>query len=349
MHCKPGGKNIMKANNHSQNRIGFGWTLLIWVVVLALLLSGCGPEKPKVYRVGIVSGVEAFATIGDGFKAGMAELGYVEGENIAYDVQDAKGDPAETERALEQFVADEVDLIFAFPTEPAVAAKAATQGTDIPVVFALAGLEGNDLVESVRQPGGNITGVRFSGPDNTLRRFEILLELAPQAKRVYLTYDPNYPNAPSTLEALRPTASSMGITLVEAPVASVEEIQAALQARAASDDMGMDAILIMPEVLSQSPASWAAISQFAAEHKVPIGGAMPFTADQGALFSYVGDNIEMGKQAASMADKIFKGTPAGTIPVVSPEDRLRLNYKVAQELGLTVPEGLLRLAVEIIR
>ena len=105
----------------------------------------------------------------------------------------------------------------------------------------------------------------------------------------------------------------------------------------------------MPEVLTQSPAGWAAISQFAAEHKVPIGGAMPFTADHGALFSYVGDNVEMGKLAASLADKIFKGTAAGTIPVVTPEDRLRLNYKVAQELGLTMPDGLLSMAMEIIR
>jgi putative ABC transport system substrate-binding protein len=343
------GNKIMREKNYPKSRRGNRWTVFIWAVIFALLVSGCGADKPKVYRVGILCGVEAFAAITDGFKAGMADQGYAEGEDIVYDVQDAKGDPATIQQALKQFVSDEVDLIVAFPTDPALAAKAATQGTDIPVVFAVAGLEGNDLVESVRQPGGKITGTRYTGSENTVKRLEILLELVPQAERVYITYDPNGANAPSVLEALRQAAPSLGVTLVEAPVTSVEEIQANLQERAASDDIGMDAILIMPEILSQTPDGWGAISQFAAEHKVPVGGAMPFTADQGALFSYTSEDFEVGELAASLADKILRGTPAGTIPVVTPEDRLRLNYKAAQELGLTVPDGLLSLATEIIR
>jgi putative ABC transport system substrate-binding protein len=335
--------------NKSQSKIGNWQAILVLVVVVGLLVSGCGADKPKVYRVGILSGAEPFASIADGFKVKMTELGYVEGKNIVYDVQDAKGDRAEEQRIAQKFVDDKVDLIFAFPTEPAVAAKAATQGTDIPVIFALAGLEGSNLVESVRQPGGNITGVRFPGPEQTSKRLEILHELVPGAKRVWITYDPNYPNNPPALEALRPLATSLDMTLVEVPVASVADIQADLQARAASSDIGMDAILIMPEVLSQTPDTYGVILKFANEHEVPIAGAMPYTADLGAVFSYTGDNIEMGELAASLADKTFRGTPAGEIPVVTPENRLRLNYKATQELGLTVPEGLLNQATEIIR
>jgi putative ABC transport system substrate-binding protein len=335
--------------NKSQSKIGNWQAILVLVVVVGLLVSGCGADKPKVYRVGILSGAEPFASIADGFKVKMTELGYVEGKNIVYDVQDAKGDRAEEQRIAQKFVDDKVDLIFAFPTEPAVAAKAATQGTDIPVIFALAGLEGSNLVESVRQPGGNITGVRFPGPEQTSKRLEILHELVPGAKRVWITYDPNYPNNPPALEALRPLATSLDMTLVEVPVASVADIQADLQARAASSDIGMDAILIMPEVLSQTPDTYGVILKFANEHEVPIAGAMPYTADLGAVFSYTGDNIEMGELAASLADKTFRGAPAGEIPVVTPENRLRLNYKATQELGLTVPEGLLNQATEIIR
>jgi len=323
--------------------------VLILLVAVCVCLSSCGKKKPHVYRVGILSGAEAFVTIADGFKVGMTELGYVEGKNIVYDLQKLNNDPVGEQRVAKKFVEDKVDLIFAFPTEPALAAKSATRETNIPVVFAMAGIEGTNLVECVSQPGGNITGVRYPGPENTVKRLDILFELVPQAKRVYLIYDQNYPNAPMALEGLRPAALSLGITLVEDPVNNVEELQTALQNRATSDDTGIDAILLMPDILDHSPDGFGAILKFANEHKVPIGGGMEFTADLGALFSFVPDNIEMGILAATLADKILKGTQAGTIMVVTPDNYMKLNYKVIQELGLNVSEGLLSRAKEIIR
>jgi putative ABC transport system substrate-binding protein len=333
----------------SQNKIGNWWAMLTWIVVVSLLLSGCGAEKPKVYRVGILSGLQWFDSTVDGFKAGMTELGYVEGENIVYDVQKEYVDVDVQQQILEKFVADEVDLIFVFPTEVSLMAKEVTQGTDTPVLFAHAALEGNDLVESVSQPGGNITGVRYPGPDILVKRLEFLQELAPKAKRVLVYYDPHYPNNPPTLELLRPTASTMGITLVEVQATSAEEIKADLQARSASSDIGIDAILMMSEVVSTGPEAIAAITQFAAQHKVPILGGVMVPGDDGILLGYAPDAVDVGEVAAPLADKILKGTPAGTIPVVSPDSYLHFNYKQAQYFGLTVPEGILSQAVEIIR
>lgn len=339
----------MKSNGDAQRIRTMGLITLILIVASSLFLSGCGAERSKVYRVGILSGIPPFATMGDGFKAGMAELGYVEGENIVYDVREINADPDEQRRVLKEFVDDEVDLIFAFATEAALDAKAATEGTDIPVVFAMANLEGVDLVGSIRQPGGNITGVRYPGPDLAIKRFEMLLEIAPQTKRLYLPYRENYPANHSALEVLHPAAAAAGVTLVEAPLSSADDLEADLQARAAADDIGIDAVLIMPDDITQSPPGWPMLSEFAAEHKIPIGGSASYEADTGAVFSYINDNIETGRLAAPLADKIFNGTPAGTIPVVTPESELRLNYKVAQELGLTVPEGMMSMAAEIIR
>jgi putative ABC transport system substrate-binding protein len=141
----------------------------------------------------------------------------------------------------------------------------------------------------------------------------------------------------------------MGLTLVEDPINNLEELQAAIQKRAASDDIGIDAILIMPEILTQTSEGFREILKFANEHKVPIAGAMAHTADLGAVFSYSPDTFELGILAAVQADKIFKGTPAGTIMVATPPMYLRLNYKVIKELGLNVSEGLLSNAKEIIR
>jgi putative ABC transport system substrate-binding protein len=322
---------------------------LMLLAVVGVFLSSCSEKKPKIYQVGILGGIEAFSDIADGFKAKMSELGYVEGENIFYDMQIANFDQSGLRKVAKKFVDDKVDLIFVFPTEPSLEAKAATQGTEIPVVFAIAGIEGVNLVKSVRQPGGNITGVRYPGPDLVVKRFEILLELAPHIKRLYIPYNPNYPNGPPALEALRPVAASKGVTLVTVQVSSVKDIQVAFEKRAKLVDIGMDAIQILPEFLTQTPSGWAAISGFAKEHKLPLVGSMLSSADTGGVFSYCVDFFEVGEMAAPIADKILKGIPANTIAVVTPEAHLRLNYKMIQELGLNVNEGLLIRADEVIR
>ncbi|MFA5292364.1 MAG: ABC transporter substrate-binding protein [Phycisphaerae bacterium] len=323
----------------------------IGICILILALSGCGKktQEPKTYRVGIISGVDVFIGIADGFRNEMSRLGYVEGRNIVYDLHKTNADQAAVELAVKKFVADKVDLIFAFPTEPALAARAAVKGTNIPVLFASAGIEENNLVGNIFKPGGNTTGCRYPGPELTVKRLEILCELAPQAKRVLIMYDPNYPMIPHSLKELYSVVSSLGVTLVEVPVNSTEKVDSSLQALAASGNIGIDAILIMPEILTQSPVCWQMIAKFASEHKIPVGGSAGFEADTGAVFSYIPDNFETGKLAAPLADKIFKGTQAGTIMVVTPPSQLRINYKKAQELGLKIPEGLLNRADEIIR
>jgi putative ABC transport system substrate-binding protein len=324
---------------------------VVFLIIICVFFLGCGEknQEEKIYRVGILFGIDPLVSIADSFKAEMAELGYIEGKNIVYDIQKTNMNPTEMQQILKKFVNDKVDLIFTFPTEVALEAKVFTQGTGIPVVFSYATIEGNNLVDSVRQPGGHITGVREPGPDLFVKRLEILHELMPQAKRVYITYDPNAPPVVSALNLLRKTSPLMNITLVENPVTTVEEIEADLQARNKSADIGMDAILIMGEALSVSPPALEAMTNFAAEHKIPIGGLGSYTIRESVIFSYEIELGDMGRLAAPLADKIFKGTPAGTIPVVTPEAKLLVNYKLAQELGLEAPEGLLARADEIIR
>ncbi|MBU1998104.1 MAG: ABC transporter substrate-binding protein, partial [Candidatus Omnitrophica bacterium] len=295
---------------------------------------------------GILSGLDVFANIADGFKAQMTELGYIEGMNIIYDFQKANVDVPAERVILKRFVDSKVDLIFAFPTEPALLAKEATKGTNIPVIFAQGGVEGSGLVQSIAYPGDNITGVRYPGPDVLVRRLEIMHELIPEAKRFYLTYQLDYPTVRLALIAIRPVASVLGVTLVEVPIKTVEDIEADLNARDNLNDVGIDAILIVPESLSQSPRGFGAIIKFANKHKIPLAAS---NIKSGAVFSYTSDNIETGRLAASLADKIFKGVPAGTIMVATPTSDLRLNYKLAQELGLNVSKRLMGLAKEVTR
>lgn len=277
----------MTENNCSRNRFGIQWKMSVVVVSFVLALIGCGEKKPNVYRVGILSGSDAFVRIADGFKEKMTELGYIEGKNIVYDVRTVNADSAAVRRIAKQFVEDKVDLILAFPTNPAVESKAAALDTGIPAISL-------------------------------------------------------------TLDGLRLAAKKKGVILVEKPVTTVKEIEADLAKRAASDDIGMDAIFMMPTLLTVSPEGFGVINKFATEHELAVGGSMSYTADMGAIFSYAPVSFEVGKLVAPLAEKIFKGTSAGKIPVATAESRLRINYRRAQELGLTVPESLLSLATEII-
>jgi len=327
-------------------------TLLTGMIIMVMLLSGCvttpSPSK-EVYHVGIVFSRSGFNDIANGFKAKMTELGYVEGENVVYDIQTVDGDNLTAQQITEKFVADKVDLILASGAGGALAGKAATEGTNIPVVFTYMSIEGTDLVKSVSEPGGNVTGVRNPGPELMAKRVEMLHKIMPQLKQLYIAYQADYSTAEATLAALRPAVAALGIDLLEAQITNTEDISADLEARARAEGIGMDAILIMPDAISQSKESWAAINKFAVEHNVPIAGNTIAQAQEGALFSYCPTFSDNGTQAALLADKIFKGTSAGTIPVVTPEAQLILNYKVAQQLGLTIPEGLLKQAFEIIR
>lgn len=279
----------------------------------------------------------------------MAELGYVEGKNIAYDVQRTNFDPAAEERILRRFVADKVDLILVFPSEVAVAAKAVTQGTGIPVVFCQTNIEGTNLVESVPKPGGNLTGVRYPGPDLALRRFEILHELAPQAKRIWVPYGRNVAIVPDQLKALRPVAAKAGVELVEAPADSAADLLNDLERRRQAADIGIDAILLISEPLARTPAVFPKIGRFAFEHRIAIGGVLYSLEGYSSVFGVATDNLAVGRLAATQAHKVLSGIPAGTIPVVSAESYFQLNYTVALELALEVPEGLLKQADEIIR
>src|SRR5215208_5535716 len=238
-----------KVSNGKYTRI---WTLISCVVLAALLMSGCGQaQESKVYRVGVLSGLDAFSPAIDGFKAKLTEVGYVEGKNIVYDVQKTNVDMDAYTSIIKKFVEDKVDLIFAFPTEAAMVAKAATQGTNIPVVFTLAftDVPGVDLINSVRAPGGNISGVRFPSADIASKRLQILLELAPSAKSVFVPYLKDYPNVPGQLAVIRPQAQRSGVELVEFAAASPQELQTELDTFIATDGIGIDAILMIAEPL----------------------------------------------------------------------------------------------------
>jgi putative tryptophan/tyrosine transport system substrate-binding protein len=328
-----------------QRRVVHG---MVAMLAVGLLLHGCA-HKPRTYRVGILAGLQVFYSTVYGFKARMAELGYVEGKNIVFDLRETNAEPELERHALKEFVADGVDLVLAFPSEQAVLAKEITRGTGIPLVFCQTNIEGTDLVRSVREPGGNITGVRYPGPDLAVKRFEVLHQLVPRARRFWVPYSKTSQIVPDQLAVLRPAAEKAGVTLVEVPAASPDEIEADLRSRARAKDPGIDAILFISEPFARTPTLYPRIGRFAAERRIPIGGVQYSLQGYTTLFGVATDNLVVGRLAAQQADKVLKGRPAGTIPVVSAESYFQLNITVAEQLGITVPESLLKQADQLLR
>ena len=330
-------------------------TLLVGIAILILLLIVTGvyvlvtPRHTEdIYTVCILSGLDFFADTAGGFKEGMKELGYEEGKNIHYDEWKTNFDETAYRRILLKFIADKVDLVFVFPSEAAVIAKEMLQGKNIPIVFGNANIEGTNLVQSIAEPGDAITGVRYPGPDLALKRFEIMRELVPGMKELWVPFQRGYPIVESQLEVLRAAASVAGITLTEIPSSSAAELQSQFQSILQSKNKSPDAILAIAEPLAVTPDAFQVIGAFAAALKIPVGGPPMAAGDYESIFGVSTDNMRVGRQASFLADKILKGVPAGTIPVVSAESFLQVNYRAAQKAGISIPEGLLNRANQII-
>jgi putative ABC transport system substrate-binding protein len=324
------------------------YRVVLLLLLVAVFASGCSGPK-KVYKVGILCGLEYVAVIADSFLAKMSELGYVEGENIYYLQRRMDFDLEEYRRVLREFVANKVDAILVFPTEASMEAKEITAGTGTSVVFAFSNIEGTGLVKSIREPGGNITGVRYPGPDIAVKRLELVMELVPGVKRILIPYQRDYPIVFHQMEMIAPVAKKAGITLLEAPAANAEEIEAILAGYEKDGDPPFDAIMFVAEPLTVTPEPFVALTRFAQKHKILIGGALMTVDEYSSVFGVNADLVTTGEQAAFLVDKILHGTPAGSIPVISSDITLEFNVKAAQEFGVKISPELLRMAQVVVR
>jgi putative ABC transport system substrate-binding protein len=336
---------IMKHNLQRKSRKI--WVLLTWLIAVALLLSGCGQAKPKVYHVGILSGFDFPVT--DGFKDGMAKLGYIEGENVIYDLQETHGvDMQAYQDITQKFVGDKVDVIMSFPSEASQVAHQVTEGSGVPLVFSFAAIDGLGIVESVQAPGGNVTGVRYPLLDIARKHFEVTMQLVPDAKKVLIPTFRDYPIEPPQFETIEPLAEAAGVTIVKAPVVSGEEMQAFFDDLLAEGEPDIDAILYLVGPAPVSPDIVSVVAQFGEKYQIPITTGVIGENDTWTITDINVDFYESGEMAATLADKILHGIPAGTIPVVTPEPFLYINLIATQKLGLEVPEEMMLLADKVI-
>lgn len=205
-------------------------TSFLWLVVFSLLLTACQKNQPsKPFTIGVVSYVSIHAPVIEGFKAGMAELGYVEGEDVIYiDNGVVAPDSQAVDAEIEQLLAQDIDLLFPLGTLTTLRAKHAVEGTDMPVVFGAVSTPVKErIVESISHPGGNLTGTQVG--NQLPKALEWLITIVPKVRKVYVPYNPDDDASIATLAGLGDVPSQLGIALVLDEVYSIEEAIAAIE------------------------------------------------------------------------------------------------------------------------
>jgi ABC-type uncharacterized transport system substrate-binding protein len=280
-----------------------------------------------------------------GFRQGLKDAGFIEGENLAIEYRWAEGQFDRLPALAAELVRRQVSVIAATggPASP-MAAKAAT--TTIPIVF----ISAEDpvrlgLVASLARPGGNLTGINFLNNELAAKRMELLRELVPGAARVAVLVNPaNATTAETTVRDAQAAARAMGLQVQVLTAGTSREITMAF---ASLGRERPDALFVGGDGFFNS--RHVQIVNLASHHAVPATYADRLMAEAGGLMSYGSDIVEAWRQFGVYAGRILKGAKPADLPVVqSSKFELVINAETARMLGLTVPPTLLARADEVI-
>ena len=280
----------------------------------------------------------------EGFRQGLRDLGYVEGQNIVLELRFAQGKPERLAAMAIELAQMKVDLIVIESAQAARAARDASKA--IPIVMAVVGDPvGAGLVASLARPGGNITGLSTLSPELSGKRLELLKEVAPQAKRVAVIWNDSNPAAAGNLAATRTAARSMGIDIQSVEVRKASDLDLALEAVAAART---GALLTLTNGMFL--ANRTRIVEFTARSRLPAIFPDREFAEAGGLMAYGPSLTANFRRAAAYVDKILKGAKSADLPVEQPTKfELVVNLKTAKALGITIPQSLLLRADEVIQ
>jgi putative ABC transport system substrate-binding protein len=304
-------------------------------------------QQPAVPVIGFLNSAspDSFAPQLAGFRQGLHEIGYTEGQNIAIEFRWAKSQYDRLPGLAADLVHRQVAVIAATGgSVSGLAAKSVT--TTIPIVFTSGGDPvQRGLVKSVNRPGGNITGVSLFTSTLAAKRLELLHEMAPAARVVALLVNPANPNSEPDTRAVQEAAPAMGLQIVVLKASNGTEIEAAFAAMSQSK---VGALLVGADPLFNNSGRDQLIV-LAARHAIPAIYDWRDVAAAGGLVSY-GSNLAEGYRLAGLyTGRILKGEKPGDLPVQQPvKFELVINLKTARALGLTISNQMQLLADEVI-
>ena len=317
--------------------------MLLGGAAAAWPLAAYAQQAAKLYRIGILSPELPPPGFLEAFRQGLRELGYVEGQNIAFEIRSAEGYGQRLAALANHLVELKVDVIVAVNTPSVQAAKKAS--ATIPIVMTrIADPVKSGLVGSLSKPGGNITGLSFKVEELSGKRLALLKEAFPSVSRVaVLWYEPN-PGADIAVGAIKAASRELGLGLLLLPMHGPADLVGAFQAAARGR---VEALIVIDDVVTTQHR--VEILNLAATHSLAVVSQYRAFAEAGALLAYGPNTSTMYRRAAYYVDRILKGADAGDLPVEQPTKfDLAINLKTAKALGVTIPATLLARADEVI-
>jgi putative tryptophan/tyrosine transport system substrate-binding protein len=310
----------------------------------AMPLTARAQQPGKVPRLGYLGfgPASAYDTRLEALRAGLRDLGYVEGKNIVIEFRWA--DRVDQLPALAaELVRMKVDVIFASSSTLVEPARQATQ--TIPIVFSNhADPVGIGHVASLPRPGGNITGLSMLLTDLVAKELEILSEALPQAKRIGVLWNPTTPSHTPAVRAVEDAAKKLGVKLILVPVRVAGDFDAAFGTMVQEGAAGF---LVVPSPLSTSYRT--KLAELALKNRLPAMYGHKDYVEAGGLMSYGADIVDLNRRAAAYIDKILKGARPGDLPVEQASKyQLVFNLKTAKALSFQIPPTLLARADEVI-
>jgi len=300
----------------------------------------------KVYRLALISpgGLVAQSQPNAKFLLGaLAQLGYVVGQNLVFEGSPGvPGQAVEIPQLIEQLKANKVDVIVAWGYPVVLAAKLA--GIPTVVAFGVGDPVATGLVDNLARPGGSITGISDVATTLSTKRLGLLKELLPKLQRVAMLWNKDDLGMSLRYDASAKAAGAIGVAVQAVGVREPDDFN---EAFAVMDRESPDAILMVSDSLTM--LNRKRVFDYAATHRLPAIYEYDPLVREGGLMSYGPDLQESFERAASMVDRIFKGTKPADLPFEQPTRYLLvINLKTAKSIGLDIPPTLLALADEVI-
>ena len=294
-------------------------------------------------RIGFLS-PSAPSPMSEGFRHGLRDLGYVEGQNVVIVARWAEGRFDRLPGLAAELVRENVDVIVSQVTQASLAAKNATR--TIPIVMVGVGDPvGAGLVRSLSRPGGNITGTSGVAVAVVGKALQLLTEVVPRISRVAVLRNPANPVFQAQLVSeTEAAARALRVQLQFVEARSPGELDSAFRAMAGQ---GAGAILVLSDPVFTTHR--ARIVELVAKTRLPAMYGIRDAAEAGGLMSYGPDYAELGRRSATYVDRILKGAKPADLPVEQPTKfELVVNLKTAKALGLAIPPSVLGRANTII-
>lgn len=320
--------------------------VILGIMVFSMVFTGCSKNndsksvlnEEQIVKIGIMQIVEhpALDSAREGFIDALKEENYIDGQDLEIEIQNAQGDMTTAQTIAEGFKSKKKDLILAIATPTAQAAYNATK--EIPILItAVTDPVSAGLVESWSEPNTNVTGTSDMTPIS--KQFELLKTLIPKAKKVGVIYNTSEVNSEIQVDKAKELAKNFQLEIIAIGITNVNEVSQAL------DNLLDKVDVVYTPADNLVASSMPLILSKTLKRNIPIIGAEKAHVEAGALATEGIDYYNLGLQTGKMAISVLKGKSPSEISIETLEEtKLTININSAKQLGIEVPDELLKKA-----